>query len=43
MSKSKGNIVDPLEQLAKFGVDALRYYLLRDTCLQYDSGEYREH
>lgn len=30
MSKSLGNIVDPDELADKFGVDALRYYLVRD-------------
>ncbi len=28
MSKTLGNIVDPLEVIEKYGVDALRYYLL---------------
>ncbi|MBY8827898.1 methionine--tRNA ligase [Hephaestia mangrovi] len=30
MSKSTGNIVDPVELADRFGVDALRYFLLRD-------------
>ncbi len=30
MSKSLGNTVDPLEYVEKYGVDALRYYLLRE-------------
>lgn len=30
MSKTLGNVVDPLELVAKYGVDALRYYLLRE-------------
>ncbi len=30
MSKSLGNIVDPKELAEKFGVNALRYYLMRD-------------
>ncbi|MBU0981718.1 methionine--tRNA ligase [Patescibacteria group bacterium] len=30
MSKSLGNVVDPMEVLEKWGVDALRYYLLRE-------------
>ncbi len=28
MSKSLGNVVDPLESIKKYGADALRYYLL---------------
>lgn len=30
MSKSLGNIVDPFELVNKYGVDAVRYYLLRE-------------
>jgi len=30
MSKSKGNVVDPIVLAARYGVDALRYYLLRE-------------
>jgi methionyl-tRNA synthetase len=30
MSKSKGNVVDPHQVSAEFGVDALRYFLLRE-------------
>lgn len=30
MSKSKGNFIDPREITAEFGVDALRYFLLRE-------------
>ncbi len=30
MSKSLGNVVDPLEYIDKYGVDALRYYLMRE-------------
>ena len=30
MSKSKGNVVDPVTLVKMFGVDAVRYYLLRE-------------
>ncbi|MEQ8153996.1 MAG: methionine--tRNA ligase [Clostridiaceae bacterium] len=30
MSKSKGNVVDPVVLVKEFGVDAVRYYLLRE-------------
>ena len=30
MSKSKGNVIDPLTLKDKYGVDAFRYYLLKD-------------
>ncbi|WP_286910302.1 methionine--tRNA ligase [Clostridium sp. UBA1652] len=30
MSKSKGNVVDPVVLVNEFGVDAVRYYLLRE-------------
>jgi methionyl-tRNA synthetase len=31
MSKSLGNVLDPFEVIARFGADALRFYLLRDV------------
>lgn len=31
MSKSKGNVVNPLEMVEKFGIDVYRYFLLRDV------------
>jgi methionyl-tRNA synthetase len=31
MSKSKGNVVSPLEMVDKFGIDVYRYFLLRDV------------
>jgi len=30
MSKSLGNVVDPLDYVSKYGADALRYFLLRE-------------
>lgn len=37
MSKSLGNVVDPNELADHFGVDALRYYLVRDIATGKDS------
>ena len=36
MSKSKGNIVDPFILTDRYGVDALRYYLLREVSFGQD-------
>lgn len=41
MSKSKGNVVDPLVLIDKYGVDAVRYYLLRELPFGSD-GSYSE-
>ncbi|OPZ73081.1 MAG: Methionine--tRNA ligase [Firmicutes bacterium ADurb.Bin456] len=37
MSKSKGNVVDPLILIDKYSVDAIRYYLLRELPFGSDS------
>jgi methionyl-tRNA synthetase len=37
MGKSLGNVVDPIEMEQKYGIDALRYALLRETTFQADS------
>ncbi|MDR1595799.1 MAG: methionine--tRNA ligase [Puniceicoccales bacterium] len=36
MSKSSGNIVDPLDLAEKFGADAFRYYLVREMTIGQD-------
>jgi methionyl-tRNA synthetase len=41
MSKSKGNVVDPLILVQKYGVDAVRYYLLKEMTFGQD-GMYSE-
>ncbi|CAB1130130.1 methionyl-tRNA synthetase [Candidatus Hydrogenisulfobacillus filiaventi] len=41
MSKSRGNVVDPLALLDRYGVDAVRYFLLREVPFGSD-GSYTE-
>jgi len=41
MSKSLGNVVDPVALVKQYGVDAVRYYLLREIPA-YDDGDYSE-
>jgi len=36
MSKSLGNILDPLEIISKYGIDQLRYYLIKEVSLGND-------
>lgn len=36
MSKSKGNVVDPVEITKKYGIEPIRYYLLREVPLGND-------
>ncbi|MFW5985856.1 MAG: methionine--tRNA ligase, partial [Halanaerobiales bacterium] len=36
MSKSKGNVVDPMVLIEDFGADAIRYYLLREVAFGTD-------
>lgn len=37
MSKSLGNVVNPLDLIGEYGVDALRYYLMREMVLGQDA------
>jgi len=41
MSKSLGNVTDPMELIERFGVDSLRYFLLREVSFGQD-GSYSE-
>ena len=36
MSKSLGNILDPIEIINKYGIDQLRYYLTKEVSLGND-------
>lgn len=38
MSKSLGNVVDPIYLLEKYGTDPVRYFFLKDGRLEDDSG-----
>ncbi|SDF22191.1 methionine--tRNA ligase [Sporomusa acidovorans] len=42
MSKSKGNVIDPIALIDEFGADAIRYYLLREITLGLDGNFSRE-
>ncbi len=41
ISKSRGNVIDPVQLVATYGVDAVRYYLLREVPFGAD-GSYTE-
>lgn len=38
MSKSRGNVADPFQVMKDYGVDPVRYYLVRDGGLADDGG-----
>jgi len=42
MSKSKGNVIDPLALIEEFGADSIRYFLLREINLGMDGNFSRE-
>ncbi len=41
ISKSLGNVIDPFEEVKKYGIDAFRFYLLREI-VSYSDGDYSE-
>ena len=41
MSKSKGNIVEPIKLIEKYGVDSFRYFIFREVPFGHD-GDFRE-
>ncbi|PKY56699.1 hypothetical protein RhiirA4_549355 [Rhizophagus irregularis] len=41
MSKSRGNVVDPIKVMNDYGVDTIRYYLMRDGGIA-DDGDYSD-
>ncbi len=41
MSKSLGNVVNPIEMVEKYGVNALRYYMIREIP-PFDDGDFSE-
>lgn len=42
MSKSKGNVIDPIQLIEEFGADTIRYFLLREITLGMDGNFSRE-
>ena len=42
MSKSKGNILDPIEVIEKYGIDPLRYYLIKEVSFGNDGNISKE-
>ncbi len=42
MSKSKGNVIDPVSLIDEFGADAIRYFLLKEITLGHDGNFSRD-